>query len=33
MAQTIIDFALHSLEARARMRERGSWSGWSGDDP
>ena len=31
MAQTIIDFVLHSLDAQARMRERGSQSGWSGD--
>ena len=31
MAQTIIDFALQSLEAQARMREGGSQSGWSGD--
>ena len=33
MTQTITDFALHSLEAQTRMRERGSWSGWSGDHP
>ena len=33
MAQTMIDFASHSLEAQTRMRERGSWSGWSGDYP
>ena len=33
MAETITDFALLSLEAQARMRERGNQSGWSGDHP
>ena len=33
MTQTIIGFALNSLEILARMRERGSQSGWSGDHP
>ena len=33
MTQTIIGFALNSLEAQARMKERGSWSGWSDDHP
>ena len=33
MTQTIIGFALDSLEALARMKERDSQSGWSGDHP
>ena len=33
MAQTITDFVLHSLEDQTRMKERGNWSGWSGDHP
>ena len=33
MTQTIIGFVLNSLEALARMRERGSQSGQSGDHP
>ena len=33
MTETIIGFALNSLEALARMRERGGQSGWSDDHP
>ena len=33
MAQTMTDFALLSLEAQTRMKERGNQSGWSGDHP
>ena len=33
MTHIITGSALDSLEALARMKERGSWSGWSGDHP
>ena len=33
MTHTITGSALDSLEALARMKERGSQSGWSGDHP
>ena len=33
MAHTITGSALDSLKAQARMKERGSQSGWSGDHP
>ena len=33
MTHTITGSAPNNLEALARMRERGSQSGWSGDHP